>query len=104
MAPSTRSTVKRWISSTAFRLFAKQIVRRPRCVNPASKRDASPSALARKPSSGSVSGGFQSAIVRSARGAASPAITVAGSPSSAAASSPGFAIVAEASTNCGSAP
>ena len=38
---------------------------------------ASPSALARIPSSGSSSSGFQSATVRSARGAASPPITVA---------------------------
>ena len=73
-------------------------------MKPASNRDASPSELARSPSSGSVSGGFQRAIVRSALGAASPSITVAGSPSSDAASSPGFAIVADASTNCGSAP
>ena len=33
MAVFTRSTVKRWISSAALRLFAKQIVRRPREVS-----------------------------------------------------------------------
>ena len=48
--------------------------------------------------------GFQSAIVRSARGAASSPTTVTSRPSSECASWPGFAIVAEASRNCGSAP
>ncbi len=92
------------MSSADLRLFAKQIVRRPRPTSPASSRDASPSALARRPSSASRSGGFQSAIVRSARGAASSSTTVASSPVSARASSPAFAMVAEASRNCGSAP
>ena len=41
----------------------------------ASSLDASASALARRPSSSSSSSGFQSAIVRSARGAPSPSIT-----------------------------
>ena len=72
---------KRWTSSTALRLFAKQIVRCPRPTRSASRRDASPSALARIPSSSSTSGGFQSAIVRSARGAPSSSITVASTPS-----------------------
>ena len=40
------------MSSADLRLFAKQIVRRPRPTSPASSRDASPSALARSPSSG----------------------------------------------------
>ena len=64
------------MSSADLRLFAKQIVRRPRQASPARSRDASPSALARSPGSASRSGGFQSAIVRSARGAASPSTTV----------------------------
>jgi hypothetical protein len=85
-----------------LRLFAKQIVRRPREAKPASNRAASPSALARIPSSASMSSGFQSAIVRSGRGAASPATTVAPTPRSDSASCAGFAIVAEVSTNCGS--
>ena len=80
------------MSSAALRLFAKQIVRRSRWTSAASSRDASPSALARRPSSASSSGGFQSAIVRSARGAASSPMTVASTPSSECASSPGFAI------------
>ena len=71
------------MSSADLRLFAKQIVRRPRPTSPASSRDASPSALARSPSSASSSGGFQSATVRSARGAASSSTTVASSPVSA---------------------
>jgi hypothetical protein len=100
---STRSTVKRWISSAALRLFAKQIVRRPRVVSWERSRDASPSGLARRPSSGSSSGGFQTTISRSAFGDASLSTTVAGSPVSASASSPAFAIVAEVRTNCGSA-
>ena len=87
-----------------MRLFAKQIVRRPCETRPASRRDASPSELARTPSSASISSGFQSAIVRSVAGALSLSITVAGSPSSDSASCAGFAIVAEASTNCGSEP
>jgi hypothetical protein len=56
------------------------------------------------PSSGSSSSGFQSATVRSGAGAASLATTVAVSPSSISASSPAFAIVADASTSCGSLP
>jgi hypothetical protein len=84
------------MSSADFRLFAKQIVRRPRPTRPASSRDDSPSALARRPSSASRSGGFQSATVRSARGAASSSTTIASSPVSACASSPAFAIVADA--------
>ena len=49
---------------------------------------------ARAPRRGAA--GFQSAIVRSARGAPSSATTAASSPASRRASSPGFAIVAEA--------
>ncbi len=96
--------MNRWISSADFRLFAKQSVRRPLETSSAISRDASPSALPRRPSSSSTSGGFHSAIVRSARGAASPSITVTSRPSSERASCAGFAIVAEASRNCGSAP
>ena len=66
--------------------------------------DASARALARWPSSSSIRGGFQSAIVRSAFGAASSPITVKSSPVRSWASSPGFAIVADARRNCGSAP
>ena len=98
----SRSSVKRWISSAALRLFAKQSVRRPRSTSSASSREASPSALARTPSSSSSSGGFQSAIVRSARGAR--VVLDDGdvdSERAPAPSSPGFAIVAEASRNCG---
>jgi hypothetical protein len=84
--------------------LAKQIVRAPEETKPARSRDASPSALARMPSSGSISSGFQSAIVRSVAGAASLSITAAGPPSSDSASCAGFAIVADASTNCGSDP
>ena len=65
---------------------------------------ASASAEPRSPSSTSRSGGFQSTTVRSARGAASSPITVTGVPSSVSPSSPGFAIVAVASRNCGSEP
>ena len=67
MAVSTRSDVKRWISSAALRLFAKQIVRSPRDTSPAISSDASESALARRPSSGSRSAGFHSTMSRSAR-------------------------------------
>ena len=56
VAMSTRSAAKRWISSAARRLFAKQIVRRPRDVSCDRRRAASPSALARSPSSASRSG------------------------------------------------
>ena len=52
--------------------------RRGRRAGATPRRARSP----RTPSSASSSGGFQSAIVRSARGAASPSTTVAGSPSS----------------------
>ena len=92
------------MSSADLRLFAKQIVRRPRSTRPASSSDASPSALARNPSSASRRGGFHSATVRSARGAASFSTTVASSPVRACASSPALAMVAEAKRNCGSAP
>ena len=44
------------MSSAALRLFAKQIVRRPREVSSESRRAASPRALARSPSSASRSG------------------------------------------------
>ena len=73
VAGSTRSAVKRWISSALRRLFAKQIVRSPRETSAAYRRVASPIADARWPSSSSSSGGFHSATVRSARGAASVA-------------------------------
>ncbi len=66
--------------------------------------DASESALARTPSSGSSRAGFQSTTSRSARADESESTTVAGRPVSASASSPAFAIVADASRNCGSAP
>ena len=46
VAASTRSTVKRWMSSAAFRLLAKQIVRSPRDVSWERRRAASPSGLA----------------------------------------------------------
>ncbi len=83
------------MSSAALRLFAKHSVRRPRSTSSASSRDPSPSALARRLSSSSVTGGFQSTIVRSARGAESPETTVASSPVNDDASSAGFAIVAD---------
>ena len=67
VAVSRRSDAKRWMSSAALRLFAKQIVRRPREVSWESRRAASPSALARRPSSASRSGGFQITTSRSAR-------------------------------------
>ena len=92
------------MSSAALRLFAKQIVRRPRETSSASSLDPSPSALARSCSASSSTGGFQNAIVRVARGAASSSITVASAPRSERASSPGLAMVAEARRNCGSAP
>ena len=92
------------MSSADLRLFAKQIVRKPREASPARSRDASPSALPRIPASASRSGGFQSAIVRAARGAASPSTTVASSPVSSSASSPAFAIVADARRKRGSEP
>ena len=65
--PDGRSA-KRWISSVALRLLAKQIVRRPRETSSASSRAPSPSALARSCSGSSSTGGFQKAIVRVARG------------------------------------
>ena len=102
VAASTRSTVKRWISSAALRLFAKQIVLEP----PETRLGEEPRRVARArcraaPSSASSSGGFQSTTSRSARGALSVSITVAGLPVSDAASSPAFAIVADARRNCG---
>ena len=68
VAVSTRSEVKRWISSAALRLFAKQIVRRPRETSPDISSDASESALARTPSSGSSRAGFQRTTSRSRPG------------------------------------
>jgi len=53
-----------------LRLFAKQIVRRPRVVRAASSRDASPRGLARRPSSGSSSSGFHSPVDHGRRHAA----------------------------------
>ena len=96
--------MKRWISSADLRLFAKQSVRRPRSTSCAISRAASPSALARSPSSSSSNGGFQSAIVRSARGAASSLDHGHVEPEQRAGELAGFAIVAEAIRNCGSAP
>ena len=92
------------MSSAALRLFAKQIVRWPAVTSWARMRAASPSGLARRPISSSRIGGFQNATVRSACAAASFETTRTSSPVSAAACSPGFAIVAEARRNCGSAP
>jgi hypothetical protein len=66
--------------------------------------DASDSELARMPSSGSSSGGFQSTTSRAARAEVSISTIDEGLPVNASASSPGFAIVADASTNCGSEP
>ena len=92
------------MSSAALRLLAKQIVRSPRETRAASNREASPSALARRPSSASISSGFHRTTVRSARGAVSLSTTFASTPARDVASSPGLAIVAEASNSCGSAP
>ena len=66
-------------------------------------RAASPSGLARRPSSASRSGGFQMTTSRSARADVSRSTTVAASPVSSSASSPGFAMVAVARRNWGSA-
>ena len=52
-ASPSRSAVNLWISSAARRLLAKQSVRRPRETRSAISLDASPSALARRPSSSS---------------------------------------------------
>ena len=104
VALSRRSLAKRWTSSAAFRLFVKQIVFFPSPTRPARSRDASESALARVPSSSSSSSGFQSTISLSARGDVSTSTTRTSSPVRRAARSPGFAIVADARTNTGSAP
>ena len=49
--------------------LGERSVRRPRSTSSAISLEASPSVLARRPSSSSSSGGFQKATVRSARGA-----------------------------------
>ena len=85
----SRSRAKRWMSSAALRLFAKHSVRSPRSTSSASSRGPSPSALARRFSSSSVTGGFQSTIVRSARGAESSETTVVSSPVNEARAPPG---------------
>ena len=97
--------MKRWISSAALRLLAKQSVRRPRSTRAAISLDASPSALAaqaellveqrRVPERDRALGARRGVVVddRDVERRVSER-----------ASSPGFAIVAEASRNCGSAP
>ena len=70
-ASSTRSAREAVDQLRGLPLFVKQIVRSPRETSPAISLDASPSALARRPSSASMSGGFQIAISRSACGAPS---------------------------------
>ena len=83
----------------------KTIVRAPCATSSASRSAASASAERRVCSCSSVTGGFHIAIVLRAPGEPSRSTTVtSSSPVSRSASSPGFAIVALASTKRGSVP
>ena len=99
------SVAKRAISSTALRDFMNTIVRAPSITSSASRSAASASAERRAAVAGSVIGGFHIATVRFVPGEPSRSITVtSSSPVSRVASSPGLAIVAEASRNRGAVP
>ena len=101
---SSRILVKRWISSIPRRLFRKQIVREPLTTRSASSSAASESTERRIIVFSSITGGFQIANRRRALGAPSESTSSNCEPVSAAASSVGLAIVAEASTKRGSEP
>jgi hypothetical protein len=94
--------VNRWISSIPRRLFRKQIVRASLMIRSASSSAASLSTERRRIVLGSITGGFQIAIRRRARGAPSESTSSNSVPVRPPASSTGLAIVAEASTNRGS--
>jgi hypothetical protein len=88
-----------------LRDFMKTIVRAPSTTSSTSRSAASASAERRAAIAGSVIGGFHIAIVRLVPGEPSRSITVmSSSPVSRSASSPGLAIVADASTNRGAVP
>ena len=81
------------------------IVRAPSITSSASRSAASASGERRAAVSASVIGGFHIATVRLVPGEPSRSITVtSSSPVSRVASSPGFAIVADASRNRGAVP
>jgi hypothetical protein len=101
---ASSSEAKRLISSIPRRLRMKQIVRTPRETNSTSRSAASETGERRVIVCCSITGGFHIAISRPARGAPSSSSSSKGTPVSRSASSPGLAIVAEASTNLGSAP
>ena len=67
---SSRMRVKRWISSMPRRLRRKQIVRAPLTTRSASSSAVSERTERRVIESGSITGGFQIAIRRAARGRA----------------------------------
>ena len=96
--------MKRWISSIPRRLFRKQIVREPLMTRSASSSAASESTERRCIVFWSITGGFQIAIRRLARGAPSESTSANSVPTSRSASSTGLAIVAEAQMNRGSEP
>ncbi len=97
--------MKRAISSTALRDFMNTIVRAPSITSEASRSAASASGDRRAIVAGSVTGGFHIAIVRLVPGEPSRSITrTSSNPVSRVASSPGLAIVADASRNRGDVP
>ena len=86
------------------RLFRKQIVREPLATRSASSSADSASTERRLIVASSITGGFQIAIRRRARGAPSESTSVNSVPASRSASSSGLAIVAEARMKRGSEP
>ena len=97
--------MKRAISSTALRDFMKTIVRAPSITSEASRSAASASGDRRAIVASSVTGGFHIAIVRLVPGEPSRSITrTSSNPVSRVASSPGLAIVADASRKRGDVP
>ena len=94
----------RCTTSTARRLRAKQMTRWSRSTSAAVSVAASASGDARSPRSASSSVGFQRAISRAGCGAPSTSITSTSTPVSVDMASTGFAIVADASRNCGAEP
>jgi hypothetical protein len=91
------------ISSIPRRLRMKQIVRTPRRTSSQRRSAASETGERRLWVCCSITGGFQIAISRPARGAPSSSSRAKSSPVSRWASSSGLAIVAEAITKRGSA-
>ena len=86
------------------RVWAKTMLFRPRATASLAMRAVCERADARMPRSGFTTGGFHSSSVFLPRGAPLSVMVSTGAPTSAAASSPGLAMVAEQVTKVGAVP